>query len=120
MTIFEGITANRVETPRYTANVLEHGGEGEVPVVFIHGNASSSLFWQPTMQDLPVRSLVIDLRGFGDSEPKPLDASRGVRDFSDDVASVLDAQGISRAHLVGWSMGGGVVMQLMLDRPDLV
>lgn len=120
MTTFEGITASRVETDRYAANVLEHPGEGEVPVVFIHGNVSSSLFWQPMMQDLPVRSLAIDLRGFGDSETKPVDASRGVRDFSDDVAGVLDAQGISRAHLVGWSLGGGVVMQLMLDRPDLV
>lgn len=123
MTLFDGITERSVPTDRYTAKVLERAGEagqGEVPVVFVHGNVSSSLFWQPMMLDLPVRSLAIDLRGFGGSEALPVDATRGVRDFSDDVASVLDAQGISRAHLVGWSMGGGVVMQLMLDRPDLV
>lgn len=119
MTIFDGITASRVSTDRYDAHVLERAGEG-VPVVFVHGNVSSSLFWQPNMLDLPVRSIAIDLRGFGDSETKPVDATRGVRDFSDDVASVVDALGISRAHFVGWSMGGGVVTQLLLDRPDLV
>jgi pimeloyl-ACP methyl ester carboxylesterase len=120
-TLFDGITSRRVETPRYTANVLERAGEG-TPVVFVHGNVSSSLFSQPTMLALPegVRALAIDLRGFGDSETKPVDATRGLRDFSDDVVSVLDALGLDRVHLVGWSMGGGIVMQLLLDHPDRV
>lgn len=121
MTLFDGITRSEVETGRYVANVLEREGSTDAPpVVFVHGNVSSSLFWQPLMLDLPVRSLAVDLRGFGDSETKPVDAARGVRDFSDDVASVLDELEITRAHLVGWSMGGGVVMQLLLDRPELV
>lgn len=120
MDLFDGIIERSVTTDRYTANVLEREGEDGLPVVFVHGNVSSSLFWQPIMLDLPTRSLAIDLRGFGGSETLPVDATRGVRDFSDDVASVLDAEGISRAHVVGWSMGGGVVMQLMLDRSDLV
>ena len=119
MTLFHGITARRVDTERYSANVLERAGDG-TPVVFVHGNVSSALFWQPTMLDLPARSVAVDLRGFGDSEVKDVDATRGVGDFSDDVAAVLDAMGIARAHLVGWSMGGGVVMRLLLDRPDRV
>lgn len=117
-----GITASRVAADRYTANVLERPGTGGPTVVFVHGNVSSSLFYQPTMLALPpeYRAIAIDLRGFGASETKPVDATRGVRDFSDDVASVLDALGIERAHLVGWSLGGGVVMQLLLDHPDRV
>lgn len=119
--LFEGIVAHRVETPRYTANVLERGGSG-VPVVFVHGNVSSSLFYQPTMLALSagVRALAIDLRGFGDSETKPVDATRGLRDFADDVGSVLDALGVDTFHLVGWSMGGGVAMQILLDHADRV
>jgi pimeloyl-ACP methyl ester carboxylesterase len=125
-TIFPGITAHRVTTPRLTANVLERSADASTgaarTIVFVHGNVSSSLFWQPLMLSLPgdVRALAVDLRGFGDSETLPVDASRGVRDFSDDVASVIDELGLGPAHLVGWSMGGGVVMQLLLDRPDLV
>ncbi|MBD3940369.1 alpha/beta fold hydrolase [Microbacterium sp. NEAU-LLC] len=126
MTLFDGITARTVETPRLTVNVLERAGDdpatpAERTVVLIHGNVSSALFWQETMQDLPsdLRVIAIDLRGFGDTENTPVDATRGVRDFSDDVHATLEALGIETAHLVGWSMGGGVVMQYALDHPVL-
>lgn len=121
---FEGITTHTVSTPRLTANVLERPASGheERTVVFIHGNVSSSLFWQPSMVALPetVRALAIDLRGFGGSQVLPVDATRGVRDFSDDVDSVLRELGVTQAHLVGWSMGGGVVLQYLLDHSDSV
>ncbi|MGA4507568.1 alpha/beta fold hydrolase [Propionibacteriaceae bacterium G1746] len=126
-TMLDGITGGIVDTPRGGFHVIRaHANPSgpydpaDIPVVFIHGNVSSSLFYQPTMLGLGRDSLATDLRGFGDSETLPVDATRGVRDFSDDVAAVLDSLGIARAHLVGWSMGGGVVQQLLLDRPDLV
>ena len=120
-TLLPGIVAHSIPTPRLTANVLERAGDG-VPVVFVHGNVSSSQFYMPTMLALPagVRGLAIDLRGFGDSETLPVDATRGLRDFADDVISVLDALGVDRFHLVGWSMGGGVAMQLMLDHAERI
>src|SRR5690554_3345899 len=116
-TLFDGISQRIVRTPRLRASVLERpSAAAEKTVVFIHGNVSSSLFWQPTMLALPaeVRALAIDLRGFGDSETLPVDARRGLSDFSDDVVAVLDDLGLAAANLVGWSMGGGVVMQLLL------
>lgn len=122
-TIFPGIVARTVETPRLVAGVLERRADApSAAVVFVHGNVSSSLFWQPTMLALPpvIAAYAVDLRGFGDSETLPVEAARGLRDFSDDVASVIDALDLGPVHLVGWSMGGGVVMQLLLDRPDLV
>lgn len=118
-TILDGIEQTFVETDRLRASVLSRHGRG-TPIVLVHGNVSSSLFFQPLMLALPRPTVAIDLRGYGDSETLPVDATRGLRDFSDDFASVLDALGLSGAHIVGWSMGGGVVMQLMLDRPDLV
>ena len=125
-TIFAGITTSRVETPRLTANVLARASDAAADdstptVLFVHGNVSSSLFWQPLMLALPddVRALAVDLRGYGDSETLPVDATRGVRDWSDDVASVIDTLDLGAVHLVGWSLGGGVTMQLLLDRPDL-
>jgi pimeloyl-ACP methyl ester carboxylesterase len=121
-TLFGGITAHSVTTPRLTANVLERPATGDpsATVVFVHGNVSSSLYFQPTMLALPTefRALAIDLRGFGDSETLPVAATRGLRDFSDDVLSVLDTLELDRVHLVGWSMGAGVVMSLLLDAPE--
>ena len=122
-TVLDGITAFDVATPRYRARVLDRPGAGSGPtVVLIHGNVSSSLFFQPLMLALPegVRALAIDLRGFGESETLPVDATRGLRDYADDVASVLDELGTGAVHLLGWSMGAGVVLQLLLDRRDLV
>jgi pimeloyl-ACP methyl ester carboxylesterase len=117
--MLDGITATRVTTPRLTAQVLAvDGREDGEPVVFVHGNVSSSLFWQRQMLELPAgyRPLAVDLRGFGGSDPLPVDATRGLRDYTDDVVS-LD---LGPAHYVGWSMGGGVVMQLLRDHPELV
>ncbi|TFB72655.1 alpha/beta hydrolase [Cryobacterium glaciale] len=124
MTIFDGITERSVLTPRLRAGVLERPATAAetATVVFVHGNVSSSLFWQPLMLALPasVRALAIDLRGFGTSAILPVDATRGLADYSDDVAAVLAELGVDRAHLVGWSMGGGVTMQLLLDHPGLI
>lgn len=126
MTLFDGITSRLIETPGPTVNILERSGDDlaappEKTVVLIHGNVSSALFWQEIMQDLPsdLRVIAIDLRGFGGTEHLPIDATRGLRDFSDDVRATLDALGIDTAHFVGWSMGGGVVLQYALDHPAL-
>jgi pimeloyl-ACP methyl ester carboxylesterase len=126
MTLFDGITSRIVQTPRVNVNILERDGDDpstppERTVVLIHGNVSSSLFWQEIMQDLPsdLRVIAIDLRGFGGTDHAPLDATRGVRDFSDDVRATLEALEIPTAHFVGWSMGGGVVMQYALDHSAL-
>ncbi|MFH0351957.1 MAG: alpha/beta fold hydrolase [Chromatiales bacterium] len=56
-----------------------------MPVLFIHGNVSSARLWEETMLALPPRywALVVDLRGFGQSETRLVDATRGLRVFSD-------------------------------------
>ena len=65
-----------------------------------------------------VRPLAVDLRGFGDTDPAPVDATRGVRDYSDDLLALVQAEGLGGAHIVGWSLGGGVVLQYLLDAPS--
>ena len=57
---------------------------------------------------------VVDLRGFGATQTLPVDATRGLRDFSDDVRSTLDTLGIGSAHLVGWSMGERMTRDLAI------
>ncbi|MET0863309.1 MAG: alpha/beta hydrolase [Nakamurella sp.] len=116
-TLLPGITSMRVPTDRLTVNVLEVTGRQGIPVLLVHGNVSSSLFWQPLMLALPerYRPIAIDLRGFGDTDPLPVDAARGVRDYSDDIAAAVRALELTAAHIVGWSLGGGVVLQYLHD-----
>ena len=70
-TLLPGVTAERVPTGRLTVAVLSVTGRAGQAVLFVHGNVSSSLFWQPVMLALPgqYRPLAIDLRGFGDTDP---------------------------------------------------
>jgi len=126
MTLLDGISSRIIDTDRLRVSILERVGDDAAAspdhtVVLVHGNVSSSLFWQELMQDLPsdLRVIAVDLRGFGDTESVPVDATRGVRDFSDDLFATLQALGLDTAHLVGWSMGGGVVMQYAIDHPVL-
>jgi pimeloyl-ACP methyl ester carboxylesterase len=116
--LLPGITAERVPTRRLNTAVLSVAGRAGQPVLFVHGNVSSSLFWQPTMLELPdgYRPLALDLRGFGDTDHEPVDATRGLRDYADDLAALIEALELTSAHLVGWSMGGGVVLQYLADR----
>jgi pimeloyl-ACP methyl ester carboxylesterase len=121
-TLLPGITSRQIPTSRIRTHVLERAGDAPdgVPVVLVHGNVSSALFFEPFMLSLPGswRVVAVDLRGFGDSETAPIDATRGLRDFSDDLAAVVAELGLNGApHLFGWSMGGGVVLQYALDHP---
>lgn len=120
--LLDGITARAVPTDRLTVNVLEAEGRSGPAVVFVHGNVSSALFWQQAMLGVPegFRALAVDLRGFGETEALPVDATRGLRDFSDDVAATVEALDLGPVHLVGWSMGGGVVLQYLRDRPSQI
>jgi pimeloyl-ACP methyl ester carboxylesterase len=121
MTLLDGIAARRLPTDRLTVNVLERQGDSPegIPVVLVHGNISSALFWQELMLRLPedYRVIAVDLRGFGATDPAPVDATRGLGDFSDDLAATLDVLGLAAVHLVGWSMGGGVAMRYALEHP---
>ena len=58
----------------------------------------------------------VDLRGFGQSTTRPSDGWSN----TDDLLTTLDALGITRAHLVGASMGAGVAVEAALARPSLV
>jgi pimeloyl-ACP methyl ester carboxylesterase len=111
-----------IDTPRLKTHVLSNGVEQGQAILFIHGNVSSALFWEETMLAMPSNYQVLapDLRGFGHSETKPVDATRGLRDFADDVHSLVETLGLAQVNLVGWSLGGGVVLQYALDHPERV
>ncbi len=124
--LLPGLTSSRVQTPRLTTHLLASGAPDGEPVLFVHGNVSSGRFFEETLAAMPARyrCLAPDLRGYGDSERAPIDATRGVRDFAEDLLALLDHPGLvpagRKVHLLGWSVGGGVVMQLAMLRPERV
>jgi pimeloyl-ACP methyl ester carboxylesterase len=115
-----------VPTSRLRTHVLT-AGPGDAPVlVLVHGNVSSARFFAPSMSVLAerYRCLAPDLRGFGLSGAAGVDARRGVRDFADDLHALLTESALvpggQRVHLLGWSLGAGVVLQYAIDHPGAV
>jgi len=114
------VSARTKSTRRLRMHYLEAGPEDGVPVVLIHGNLSTGLFYKPLLEAAPDRYRLIapDMRGFGDTERVPIDATRGLRDWADDTQSLLEALGITApAHLAGWSTGGAAIAAFAMDRP---
>ncbi len=117
--LIDGLRATLVDTRRLRTHIITGGPEDSTPVIFVHGNCSAARFWEETMVALPAgfRAIAPDMRGYGRSETAPVDATRGVRDFSDDLRALIEKLDVERPHLVGWSLGGCVVMQYTIDHP---
>ena len=118
--LLPGITQHKKQTGRLEIAYLE-AGTGSTPIVLIHGNCSSSLYFQDFMLALAASGrytvLAPDMRGYGDSETLPVDATRGVRDYSDDLASFIQVLGLPLFHLLGWSLGGNIAIQYATEHP---
>ncbi|MGH1368781.1 MAG: alpha/beta fold hydrolase [Maritimibacter sp.] len=123
MTIPTLCEARRVASSRLETRVLFHGPEDGVPIIFVHGNMSAATWWEETMLRLPegFRAIAPDLRAYGAADAAAkVDATRGLRDFSDDLAAMMSTLGLEAAHFVGHSLGGGVCWQFLADHPDRV
>ena len=97
-------------------------GAGE-PVILIHGfTGSYARHWESpgviaALTTAGYRAIAIDCRGHGQSA-KPREASRYGLEMVGDVVRLLDHLNLERAHLVGFSMGGAIVSQLLVRHPD--
>ena len=96
----------------------EDEGSGE-PVLLIHGHTMDRRIWDPVMPSLSEANLRVlrpDLRGHGRST-RP-DFGYHVSHHAADMVAVLDDAGIDSATVVGYSIGGGVALEMALTVPD--
>lgn len=94
-------------------------GEGE-PVVFVHGNPSSSYLWRnvlPHVQDNS-RAIAVDLIGMGGSD-KP-DIAYSFADHYQYFSAFIDAMGIEQVTLVGHDWGAAIVWEYARMNPERV
>lgn len=117
-----GFSGRMVETPRLAMHVWTSGPEDGRPLLLVHGNITTGGFWRYVAEELPddVRVIAPDLRSFGLTDAEPVDATRGVRDMVDDLRGLLETLGLADAaqvHAAGWSMGGAILEQYLIDHP---
>ena len=94
------------------------GPESGPVVCFCHSLASDGGMWAeqvPPLLAAGVRVLRLDMRGHGGSDPGG--DSYTMEGLGDDVATVLDALGITKVHYVGLSIGGMLGQAFALNHP---
>lgn len=111
-----------VQTPRLFTWYRSAGSSTGRPVLFIHGNASSSAIWKPILElaDDSLYALAPDLRMYGHSDPKDrIDPSRGVSDWAEDMEAFVQTMvpdcedGIT---IVAHSLGALVAYRMLANQ----
>jgi non-heme chloroperoxidase len=97
-------------------------GEGDVTVVFIHGNLASKDWIELAAPLFPsgIRVIGIDWRGCGESDrpaPAPDYANYSMQQHALDMLAALDALRIQFCHLATHSTGGIIAARMLLTQP---
>jgi non-heme chloroperoxidase len=100
-------------------NVVTAGDKSKPPILLVHGIGQSYLSWEnqlraPLTDEFYV--VAFDLRGHGNSgKPWAREAYTDYRNYAGDVQAVIEATGIDRPVLVGWSYGTLIVADYLRE-----
>ena len=95
-------------------------GEG-TPVTLLHGFTQSGRSWHEIVSLMPAgwKWVLPDLRGHGTTRVRP-GAAYTMEACTTDLELLWDHLGIARTHLVGYSMGGRLALQVAAARPERI
>lgn len=117
-----GIESRDVNVSGIRMHYLAEGPASGQPVVLVHGLGVRAEEWSalaPYLVQAGYRVYMPDLTGFGRSQ-RPADFSYSVHDEAEMVAGFIDALGLTRVDLGGWSMGGAIAQHLAFNHPDRI
>ena len=92
-------------------------GHGPLPVLFLHGFASSSTTWQDLAGLFPTDDftlILLDLKGFGHSS-KPKDGAYSIEDQAEIIRAFILERGFASLVLVGHSLGGAAALRVCIE-----
>jgi pimeloyl-ACP methyl ester carboxylesterase len=101
-------------------NTIQLGNNGH-PLLMMHGWGQNLRALQPMGELLSdmAKIHILDLPGFGKSEPPPPEGWNTTQ-YADRVVAYMDEQGIDKTDLLGHSLGGRISMRLAHKYPDRV
>ncbi|MDD5044722.1 MAG: alpha/beta hydrolase [Candidatus Omnitrophica bacterium] len=91
------------------------------PLIMIMGYSATMDIWSPRLlKDLAryYKVIVFDNRGMGETSFS--EQMFSIELFADDTAHLMDALGIKKANILGWSMGTNIALDFVLEYPDRV
>ena len=115
-----------VESAGATISWREFGPADGRPVLVVHGFGSNGAAnwldagWEAPLTEAGFRSIVVDLRGHGDSGRPVGPEHYRPEFFIDDLIAVLDALGLERVGYLGYSFGARLGWDLGIAHPERV
>jgi pimeloyl-ACP methyl ester carboxylesterase len=97
--------------------------QGEGPaLVFANGFATSNSYWAYLIERFNGRAKLVtwDLKGHGRSGPAERLEEASIEGSVDDMLRVMDAAGVEKAALIGFSMGCQVILEAWRRAPDRI
>ena len=102
---------------------VEESGQGEIPVLLIHGNSFSRAVFRHQLQGSLAKShrlIAFDLPGHGESSNAPDPVHTYTRPgLADATIELLENVGVSEAIVFGWSLGGHIGMEMLSHFPGM-
>lgn len=94
-------------------------GEGEIPLILIHGGGSTiETSFSNLLPLLTGKIIAVELQAHGRTSDR--DAPESFEQDADDVAALLKHLKVKKANILGFSNGGTTTLQIALRHPELV
>lgn len=119
------VQSNYVLTPEGRVHYYEaepRVAGGGIPLVLVHGLGDRDESWAPMLKRLKRAGFHVyapDLLGYGRS-PKPADGDYTMEGEAKFVYDFMQALGLQKTHLAGWSMGGWIALTVAHEHPELL
>jgi pimeloyl-ACP methyl ester carboxylesterase len=99
-------------------NVFEYGNQSGDPIIFIHGGAGGVWTWHDTIERLPEYHCILpELPEHGSSQDI---GPFSIHDTAKRIIRYIEENNIEGPHLVGLSVGGQVVIEMLALAPGLI
>lgn len=95
-------------------------GDGDTTLFFVHGWCINQTYWAGQIDYFKdqYKVVTLDLPGHGKSDQNRKDWS--IQNYASDVVMMIDALQLNNVVLIGHSMGGNIILEAAVAKPDAV
>ena len=125
--MYKNFTLQRIATNGITINARVSDDRSKQPLLLLHGHPQTHMIWHKVEPALSEHFSIVaaDLRGYGDSDKPPSDASvnhapYSKREMAKDMVQLMKGLGFARFKVLAHDRGARVTHRMMIDHADSV
>ncbi len=125
--MFSNHSLHRIAANGITINARVSDDRSKPPLLLLHGHPQTHLIWHKVEPELSKHFSIVaaDLRGYGDSDKPPSDASMNhapysKREMAKDMVAVMQSFGFTRFKVIAHDRGARVTHRMLVDHPNSV